>query len=155
LKQTEKNALNLAFLDPEGLELEWNTVALLASVKRLDLIINYPQGGLNRLMPVSFESPNHSQIDTFFGGPEWRDIYHQYRGKRGLHRELMDLYKAKLHELEYQEVIRDDETGDAPLVRNAKEAPLYRLLFASKHPLGYDFWQKITRRDVHGQPRLF
>ena len=44
----------------------------------------------------------------------------------------------------------------SPLMRNAKHrAPLYRLLFASKHPLGHDFWGAITRRDVHGQQLLF
>jgi hypothetical protein len=29
------------------------------------------------------------------------------------------------------------------------------LLFASKHPLGHDFWQKVIHRDVYGQTRLF
>jgi len=53
-------------------------------------------------------------------------------------------------------VRRDDEVGDEPLMRNAKKnAPLYRLLFASKHPLGSEFWHNVTRRDIHGQRRLF
>ena len=38
----------------------------------------------------------------------------------------MDLYKSKLRTLGYQEVFRDDEIGDEPLMRNAeKNAPLY------------------------------
>ncbi|HVP41499.1 MAG TPA: hypothetical protein VMS95_06070 [Candidatus Krumholzibacteriaceae bacterium] len=32
-------SLNVAFLDPEGLELEWSTVAALAKVNRMDLVI--------------------------------------------------------------------------------------------------------------------
>jgi hypothetical protein len=41
-------------------------------------------------------------------------------------------------------------------MRNAKKnAPLYRLLFASKNNLGNDFWRKVTKRNVHGQGRLF
>ncbi|MBI4673980.1 MAG: three-Cys-motif partner protein TcmP [Chloroflexi bacterium] len=71
-------SLNLAFLDPEGLELEWKTVAALASVQKMDLIIHYPVMGL-----------------------------------------------------------------------------LYRLLFASKNPLGDKFWKEVIQRDVHGQRRLF
>lgn len=67
----------------------------------------------------------------------------------------MDYYKEKLRRLGYSEVRRDDETGDEPLIRNSKNAPLYRLLFASKHARGNDFWQKITRRDKSGQTRLF
>jgi hypothetical protein len=33
------HTLTLAFFDPEGLELDWDTVALLASLNRIDLII--------------------------------------------------------------------------------------------------------------------
>ena len=58
--------------------------------------------------------------------------------------------------LDMYEVFRDDEIGDEPLIRNAKRnAPLYRLLFASKHSLGHDFWRKVTRRNAYGQKRLF
>ncbi len=64
----------------------------------------------------------------------------------------MDHYKDNLKQLGYKEVLRDDETGDEPLIRNSqKNAPLYRLLFASKHPLGNDFWHKVVSRNVYGQ----
>lgn len=158
LKKSERSSLNLAFLDPEGLELQWSTVAKLASVRRMDLIIHYSQTGLNRAMPDAFESNEQTMIDRFFGGLEWREIYKKYkrREEQFIHRQLMDLYKKKLHALGYAEVLRDDETNDEPLIRNAKRnSPLYRLLFASKHPLGHEFWQKITGRDVYGQRRLF
>ena len=39
-------SLNLAFLDPEGLELRWSTVAELAQMNRMDLIIHYSQQGI-------------------------------------------------------------------------------------------------------------
>ena len=39
-------SLNLAFLDPFGLELEWRTVKTLAQAKRMDLIIYYSQMGI-------------------------------------------------------------------------------------------------------------
>lgn len=67
-------SLNLAFLDPEGLELKWNTVANLATIGRMDLIIHYPQMGLNRSMSVAVDKPGISDVDQFFGGTEWREI---------------------------------------------------------------------------------
>ncbi len=153
------SSLNLTFLDPEGLELRWETVATLAQPYRMDLIIHYPQGGLNRYMGQASKAEEQTAVDLFFGGIEWRKLYEEWQNKRthfGIHRLLMDHYKEKLQELGYKEVLRDDEVGDEPLIRNAKKkAPLYRLLFASKHPLGHDFWRKITRRDIHGQARLF
>jgi three-Cys-motif partner protein len=151
------SSLNLAFLDPNGLELEWHTVATLAKLKKIDLIIYYPQMGLTRNMSKDYKSDEETKIDMFFGGTKWRDIYERYQRKEEpfIHRKLMDYYKSKLQRLGYKEVLRDDEIGDEPLIRNAKKnAPLYRLLFASKHPLGHDFWRKVIRRDVYGQARL-
>jgi three-Cys-motif partner protein len=150
-------SLNLAFLDPEGLELEWKTVATLAALDRLDLIIHYPQVGLNRYMPAAFGIQGDTQVDRFFGDQGWRPIFEAHaRGEETfLHRQLMDHYKRSLGSLGYAEALRDDEAGLEPAMKNEKGVPLYRLLFASKHPLGVDFWRKITGKDIHGQKRLF
>jgi three-Cys-motif partner protein len=152
----EVPSLNLAFLDPEGLELEWGIVESLAEVERMDLIIHYPQMGLNRLMPVVFDSETPNEVDSYFGGSDWKGIYNRFRRREEsfLHRQLMDHYKNNLSSLGYQETLRDDEVGLEPLMSNELRAPLYRLLFASKHRLGIDFWRKITSRDVKGQRRL-
>lgn len=159
IKQDDWRSLNLAFLDPTGMELRWETVVKLATVRRMDLIINYPQGGLNRSMPRAFEAEEQTSVDDFFGDREWRKIYQKWQNSGatlGPHRRLIDFYKGRLQDLGYKEVLRDDQVGDEPLIRNARRrAPLYRLLFASKHILGNDFWHKVTRRDVHGQTRLF
>jgi three-Cys-motif partner protein len=158
LKQNERNSLNLAFLDPEGFELQWTTVARLASVQRMDLIINYPQGGLNRFIRQAYASDGQTVIDLFFGGREWRKYYEDWLTKRAgtsLHRLLINYYKGKLRDLGYKQVFAgSDAVEDEPLMRNTKSAPLYRLLFASKHDRGYEFWLKVIRRDVYGRTRL-
>lgn len=150
-------SLNLAFLDPDGLELQWDTVATLAQIERLDLIIHYSQMGLSRVMPNVSGSETLTDVDLFFGDTEWRTIYEKYQRheEQFLHRQLMDHYKSKLRGLGYEETFRDDEVGAEPVIRNEKNAPLYRLLFASKHPLGLEFWQKVIGRNVYGQRRLF
>ena len=158
LQQNDGHSLNLAFLDPEGLELHWQTIAKLARVRRMDLILNYPEGGLNRVMPQALEMDAETPVDLFFGDRGWRSIYQEARQGQGfgLHGRLIDLLQQRLAALGYSEVRRDDEVGDEPLMRNAqRNAPLYRLLFASKNALGKEFWHKITRRNVHGQARLF
>jgi len=145
------SSLNLAFLDPEGFELEWNTVAALGQINRMDLIVYYPQMGLTREMQNCFDNPAPTKIDTFFGTSEWRDIYRKNHSHHNLHRELMNLYEGRLRTLGYCE-IKEDE----PLIRSTThKAPLYRLIFASKHPLGNEFWQQVTRRDLYGQKRLW
>lgn len=159
LLPSEHISLNLAFLDPEGLELHWSTVAKLASIRKMDLVINYPQVGLNRCMSKVYHEDGENSVDSFFGTQEWRIIYLSYRRnhKPFLHRELIDLYKSQLKEIGYQEVKRGDEAGvDEPLIRNIQtNAPLYRLIFASKSPLGEKFWHAVTQSDIYGQKRLF
>ncbi len=154
LRQTR--SLNLAFLDPEGLELHWRTVAELAKVEKMDLIILYPQMGLSRCMPKVVDAEGTNEVDLFFGSTEWQGLFEAHRrGEEAfLHRVLMDHYKANLTQLGYRETLQDDEVGIEPLMVNVKAAPLYRLLFASKHPLGNEFWRKITQKDSHGQRRL-
>lgn len=158
LKINEDRSLNLAFLDPEGLELCWNTVAKLAGIRKMDLVINYPEGALNRMMGKVYQAPSKTLVDLFFGTHEWRRIYTRFRNqhKSGLHRELIDLYQSQLQKLGYTDVKRGDEAGGhEPLMRNIqRNAPLYRLIFASKSPLGEKFWHAVTRRDVYGQRRL-
>jgi three-Cys-motif partner protein len=158
LKPGEHQSLNLAFLDPEGLELRWQTVAKIAGIRRMDLIINYPQGGLNRMMAKTYQAANETLVDLFFGTRDWRTIYAEFKNQRrhSLHRELIDLYKARLRQLGYQEVkVGDEAWGDEPLMRSTqRNAPLYRLIFASKNPLGDKFWHEVTRRNLYGQRRL-
>jgi three-Cys-motif partner protein len=158
LNQEKRTSLNLAFLDPEGFEIHWTTVTKLASVSKMDLVINYSEGGLNRMMAKVYRSPEETQIDIFFGTREWRTIYAKYKNqhKSGVQRELIDLYQSRLQKLGYQEVKRSDETlGHEPLIRNIqRNAPLYRLIFASKNPLGQKFWESITKRNIYGQRRL-
>lgn len=149
------SCLNLAFLDPEGFELHWSTVAALAKM-RTDLIIHYSQMGIKRYMPVAIKDPDEKKFSPFFGSEDWRGIYEKYHGKApGLQRGLIDFYKRNLCNLGYAEVRSTNEAWDEPLMRNTKNAPLYRLLFASKHPLGEKFWHEVTKINVHGQARLF
>jgi three-Cys-motif partner protein len=144
-------SLNLAFLDPDGLELNWETVAALSEV-RTDLIIHYSQMGVTRAAPGCVQEAGETALDRFFGGTGWRSVYSlPHRTGR-----LLEHYMGKLRELGYEEVKRDDELWVAPLIRSkTRKAPLYRLLFASRSPLGHKFWREVTSKDVHGQQRLF
>jgi three-Cys-motif partner protein len=144
-------SLNLAFLDPEGLELQWETVAALAEV-RTDLIIHYSEMGIARNAPNCVEESGETVLDRFFGAEDWRDIYKSAQSPAL----LLEYYMSKLRQIGYKEVRRADELWSAPLIRSTgRRAPLYRLLFASKSPLGHKFWRQVTSKDVYGQRRLF
>lgn len=147
-------SLNLAFLDPDGLELEWRTVQTLAQIRKMDMVIHYSQSGLTRNFDLCYEEESETIIDRFFGDYEWRKIYKawQYKAsKKGLHRELMDYYQDKLKTLGYVDI-----DSPEPLMKTSQtNAPLYRLIFASKHKLGHKFWKQGTLVDMDGQGKLF
>lgn len=148
------SSLNLAFLDPDGLELEWGTVEQLAKVSRMDMVIHYSQSGLTRNFDLCYVSEEETVIDRFFGDRNWRKIYSPWRhksSKKGLHREIMDYYQEKLQTLGYVDI-----DSPEPLMKTTQtNAPLYRLIFASKHKLGHKFWKQGTQVDMNGQGKLF
>ncbi|NPV87710.1 MAG: three-Cys-motif partner protein TcmP [Anaerolineae bacterium] len=143
-------SLNLAFLDPHGLELNWHTVERLAQL-RTDMIIYYPQMGISREAPREINISPQTPIDNFFGDTHWRDIYCQHLSVgTSLHRPLLDYYKSKLKAFGYQV----DDPLDEPVFKNSKDAPLYRLLFVCKSSLGNKFWKDVTRKMANGQMKL-
>ena len=122
----------------------------------MDLIIYYSEYGLNVNFKNCYQAKNETAIDRFFGTDLWRNIYENWNSKGpliGIHRELIDLYKSNLLSLGYKD-IRDQEGGCEPIMRNSNDAPLYRLIYASKHKRGNDFWNKVTERDPYGNRRL-
>ena len=58
-----QSGLNIAFVDPEGLEIEWSTIERLARVKRMDLIINFSTSGIRRAEGAGY----YEVIDAFLG----------------------------------------------------------------------------------------
>lgn len=152
IKITDKwKTLNLAILDPQGLELNWETVETLAKVNRMDLIIYYSQMGITRSAPNAIDSSKECAIDKFFGDREWRAIYKNSLAKKGaLHRDLIDHYKSNLKKLGFT-YIKTIEPREV----NSKNSALYRLIHASRHELAEKFWNESVSKDVYGQKSLF
>ncbi|RJP54072.1 MAG: three-Cys-motif partner protein TcmP, partial [Anaerolineaceae bacterium] len=148
------SCLNLALLDPEGLELEWSTVEALGRMKIMDLIIHYSQNGLTRNLDKYLDVSNDTIIDRFFGDRHWRNVYKDALSKQetsGIHRMLIDYYKSNLGKMGYVVINDQQQTAREPLIRNTeKNAPLYRLIFASKHPLGNKIWNEVTKKNYYG-----
>jgi three-Cys-motif partner protein len=123
-----------------------------------DLIIHYSQSGLTRNLDRYFDIGENTVIDRFFGDRDWRNVYKDALLRRetiGIHRMLIDYYKAKLGKLGYVVINDQQQTVREPLIRNSEtNAPLYRLVFASKHPLGNKIWNEVTKKNFYGQQNL-
>ena len=53
---TLNNQVGIAFLDPYGFELEWTIIEQLASLERMDLLINFTQMGIKRNLENCYDS---------------------------------------------------------------------------------------------------
>lgn len=140
-----QNALILVFIDPWRWEIHFESIEMMTAGQRADLLITMHTGSIKR-------SAHHvlQQVDRFLADIEWRrDFLKAPRGRRT--RVILDRFEKKLEALGY----RHENIDDRVLVRNTKGAPLYHLVFASKHPRGMDFWNKISDILPSGQRRLF
>ncbi len=138
-----RHAYAVALVDPFGASnLDFNTIRRLAAFPHLDFIIHFPIGSMKRnFMDHDFE--------TFIGLPkdQWGlDIVHgDDVGK------LIGVYRRQLATLGYPQ---REAPVNYPAIKNNQQLALYHLVFASKHPLGDDIWNSITKNLPSGQTRL-
>ncbi len=141
------SSFNIAFLDPEGLELHWSTVEKLGNMKRMDLIINFSTGGLNRTRLTSPDVGNR-----FFGTDEWQKLVPGHADAATKRRAWIDFYLKRLTDLGYKYQTDDQESAEI-IAKNSKNVQVYSIIFASKHDLGFQLWKEAIR--LAQQPRLF
>lgn len=140
-----KNALSIAFIDPFGLDFNFENYKLLTSDRRIDLIVNFPLG-----MAIK-RNLKSQKLDTFLGGDEWRKK--NLTSHDNLSGNVTNYFKNNLEKLGYV-LPREYFIGDV-VVKSSQKVPLYYLVFTSKHPLGSKFWDEIRKYDPFGQRNLF
>jgi three-Cys-motif partner protein len=136
------NIRGVAFLDPYGPHLEWETVRALANTKNFEVIINFPLGmAINRLISKSgiVNERWEMMLNKCFGTPDWRAVAYESRKdlfgeittskNEGVAERLLQLYLGRLREI-FKCV------ATPRLIRNTKGAPLYYLIWAGPHGLG-------------------
>jgi len=65
---------SLVFADPEGLELNFNTLVTVLGVTYSDVLINYQPTSVNRVLGQVAQNPAMERpLTDFFGTPEWKE----------------------------------------------------------------------------------
>ena len=148
--QLPPGVLTLAFIDPEGLQVRFETLASLARSRRVDLLILFPVGyDIVRNIRL-YEIQDVSKLDRALGfGSKWRDNWQEVlnRDAAKVIEFITGEYTARLKtELGY-EVLRD-----VAVIHRGKV--FYKLVYASMHERGLDFWEKALRKERGGQMGL-
>ena len=143
-KKLPSGSLDFCFIDPTNWQIKFDSIRRLTNKRRIDLALTFHVGNIKRVA----EDPTQELLD-FFPDPSWQQEYRDARkAHRSAERVLLDAYERGLTNLGYSDI------RDYVLERNKKNVPLYHLIFASKHPRGADFWDKIAGRSEAGQLRM-
>lgn len=151
VKRIPRGALTLAFLDPEALDVRFETVSTLASAGRVDLLVLFADAYDVVRNVDRYEAEMGSKLDQMLGSKSnWREAWSKIQNRTGPN--VREFFSAL-----YVEQLRNHlgylQFGVQPI--ESARGPLYKLIYASKDPRGLDFWQKATSKDKGGQGNLF
>lgn len=145
-----ERALTLVFVDPQGLDAEFSTIQMLAARGQVDLLLLFADAYDVVRNVELYARQARSKLDLVLGpDSNWRSRRQQLDNwnRDNVRKLFSEIYKDQLkRHLGYQ-------AFGEKTIRSGK-APLYRLIYASKHPRGLEFWEKVTKKDVSGQGRL-
>jgi three-Cys-motif partner protein len=147
-------ALGLAFVDPEGFEVAFDTFRALAT-RRIDVLFLFPSGiGIRRNLR-KFARQTSSPMDRLWDGPEWRELPpaklaagRQLNPDEALShdRPWVLRFRSKMADIGFQ---YQDEAD--PYFRNEKNVLMYHLLYFSRDPAGLTIWRNIKKIEPSGQ----
>jgi three-Cys-motif partner protein len=145
--------LGLAFIDNLGTDVTLDTIAALTRQRPIDLCITYQSGDVQRNIFQALEGEQApDRWDAFFG-PGWRAVGERARLQNlsgsDIANQLLEHYGSRLKLLGYDHIAHVQTT-----MKNTLGVPLYRLVLASKHPRGKQFFEKITKIEPSGQRRF-
>ena len=130
------------FLDPYGMQVEWETIEAIAATKAIDLWLLFPLGvGVNRLLTRSGDIPPswRARLDKLLGKRDWYDKFYRVESEPNLFSTNEDhVVKATTETIGRYFVERLKEVfpgvAEEPRVlRNSARCPLYLLCFAASN----------------------
>ena len=149
-KASPADHLTIAFIDPPGLQIRFETIRRLVQDRRVDLLMTIQLGMGITMNLRQYAASNGAALTNFLGNEEWRrDLKEGGSVAQSSHR-IMDRYIAQLRGLGYETA----RNRQIPVRSVQNNLLLYFIVFASRHPRGLDLWNKITEIGPSGQRRL-
>lgn len=120
----------LAFIDPYGMEILWDSIEELLRLKYGDIILVFQTQEIGRVWGKAKGNPSYAQSMTnYFGDEEWKEARNRD--------ELLELYNKKIEN--YRDVV------EAILVKGEERNFLYHLIFATRRTRGRNPWLKAIK----------
>jgi three-Cys-motif partner protein len=143
------------FLDPFGMQVEWQTVEAVAKTRAVDMWILFPLSAVNRLLTRSGDMPESwaERLTTLFGTEDWRDEF--YTEKRSLWKESATMKTADFDAIGrfFMRRLREVFAGVAEnprILYDAHDHPLFLFCFAAANERGARIAKKIAEYILKG-----
>ena len=147
------------FMDPYGMQVEWETVEAVASTKAIDLWLLFPLGiGVNRLLTRSGDIPEswRNRLSLLLGTEEWYDEFYEKQTTTDLFgKENEHVVKAKTDTIGryFNKRLNEIFAGvveEPGVLRNSVNNPLYLLCFAVGNERGKSIAVRIAKHLLKG-----
>lgn len=153
----------VVFLDPYGMNVEWETIKAIAETKAIDLWILFPLGiGASRILPneAAPEGLWAERLTRLFGTDEWRTRFYRQGTNMTLFgevdesvtkiagvKDILEFFLERLKSV-FQKIV------ERPLIlENSKHSPMYALCFAAGNPKGAATAVRIAAHLTGGKTR--
>ena len=133
------------FLDPYGMQVDWETMKAVAETKAIEMWLLFPLGiGINRLLPKSGDVPLpwRTKIDRLLGTDNWHEEFYRREDETDLLvNETESVIKARMETIGHYFVKRSESVfagvaRDPGALRNSANNLLYLLCFAMGNERG-------------------
>lgn len=136
----------LTLLDPEGPELDWNTIVELSKFKHMDIMILFPYDmSLSRLVKDYKEMNN-----KFFGSDKWQDAHASAPTIKSRRIKMLNHFMDNLKDLGFTQM-------SSKLIKSKYRdgLPLYHFLLVSHYPIAAKIMDDIFSKSLDSQQKLF
>lgn len=147
------------FLDPYGMQVRWDTLAMIAQTKAIDIWILFPLGvAVNRLLKRNGKINDvvRKRLDEMFGTGDWYNAFYKEITSEDLFGSRTTVRKVSSFPLiskYFVERLRTIFAGVAPHplpLYNSRGNPLYLLCFSAANPTGARIALKIAQNILQG-----
>jgi three-Cys-motif partner protein len=149
----------VVFLDPYGMQVEWETIEALGKTKAIDLWILFPVGvAVNRMLPRRGKIVDawREKLDIMFGDAGWYDEFYKESVSHDLLGERVELEKVANFDAIGRYFVKRLETvfyqvAPNPLyLYNSRNNPLFLLCFATGNAKGAPIAMRIANHILKG-----
>lgn len=150
----------VVFLDPFGVQLEWDTVEHIAGLQRLDMWLLFPSSAIGRMLPLSRDPDDVepqwvNRLNGVFGNESWRRLYSpsdqgNLFGQDEVYRDPGIEGLRTIYESQLQRLFGHRFLGLSRTLKNRRNSPLFELFFCvgSRNPQAISLAKRIARHQI-------